>query len=619
MIARSFGVATTVGVLATLASIHAAGAARLQPLSAAAAAAPVTFDVKLPLRKSDELDALVAAQSDRNSPTYHHYLTTAQFKAAYGPTADTIATAIASLKAQGFTVSSEGAQLLHVSGSATAVSQAFKTQLGSYRGSDGRVRVAAAIRPQPTPALTQLGATIVGLSSTIRPKPLARPVRPDNRYHPTGGYWFDDLKQAYSYPSYRTGNGKGVTIATVGQADFSSADATEYFAHEKLGPGGLAPAPVVKHVLLPGADAFDPNSNTSFEANLDVQQSGGSAPGATIVGVSVNGPGEPFLEAYAYLDESNAADIVSTSYGECELYFTAAYNNGIDQTGILLAYHDLFRQGNAQGITFTFSSGDNSDRDCFPVGYFGPGTGGAYQAIAGAGIWVDDPNTTGVGGTNLLTTAPKTPASPSNPAVPPLPSKYVGENAIADTVLTPFDPYGTGNTITNYLWGSGNGRSTIFKKPYYQALGNVPGTGRSVPDISMHMGGCPNYGATIKLDCGTGRDSYDLGYSGGSLFGAIGTSASSPEFAGALAVLESLSGQRYGNINPFIYAFAVGNGVGHFYHTDIASVDGEISLPHGRAFYNPIIGVGTPDSANIARLVAPIPELAGDPQTASNP
>jgi len=619
MTARSLRIATTVGVLVTLASVHAAGAARLQPLSAAAAAMPVTFDVKLPLRKSDELDSLIAAQSDRTSPTFHHYLTTAQFKASYGPSAATVAAAVASLKAQGFTVASEGAQLLHVSGSAAAVSQAFKTQLGSYRDSDGRVRVAAAIRPQPTPALEQLGATIVGLTSTIRPKPLSRTIQPNNRYHATGGYWFDDLKQAYSYPSYGTANGKGVTIATVGQADFSSADASEYFAHEKLGPTGLAPAPVVQHVLLPGAGAFDPNSNVSFEANLDVQQAGGSAPGATIVGVSVNGPGEPFLEAYAYLDEANAASIVTTSYGNCELYYTAAYNNGIDQTGILLAYHDLFRQGNAQGITFTFSSGDNSDRDCFPLAYFGPGTGGAYQAVAGAGIWVDDPNATGVGGTNLLTTAPAAPASPSNPAVPPLPSKYVSENAIADTVLTPIDPFGTGNTITNYLWGSGNGRSTIFKKPYYQALGNVPGAGRSVPDISMHMGGCPFYGPTITLDCGTGRDSYDLLYTGGVLYGAIGTSASSPEFAGQLAIFESISGQRYGNINPLIYGFAAGNAVGHFYRTDIASTNGELSLPHGRPFYNPVIGVGTPDVANVAKLLEPIPVLAGDPQTASNP
>ena len=61
------------------------------------------------------------------------------------------------------------------------------------------------------------------------PKPL-----PDNRYATYGGYWFDDLKQAYDYPSYKIDVGKGVTIATVSDGAYLHSDMTAYFGHEKL-------------------------------------------------------------------------------------------------------------------------------------------------------------------------------------------------------------------------------------------------------------------------------------------------------------------------------------------------------------------------------------------------
>jgi len=50
---------------------------------------------------------------------------------------------------------------------------------------------------------------------------------------------------------------------------------------------------------------------------------------------------------------------VSSSFGECEQDFLPAANGGTDFTGILKTFHALFQQGNAQGITFLASSGDN--------------------------------------------------------------------------------------------------------------------------------------------------------------------------------------------------------------------------------------------------------------------
>lgn len=583
--------------------------------AAVSAGAGVVFDVHLPLQRAADLDALIALQGDPTSPYFHHFLTPAQFRASFGPSSATVERASAILRGYGLSVVGAKTESLHVRGTAQSVERAFGTHLATTRDAQGHTSIATTTRVSVPTELASLGATVIGLSQRIKPQPLVRRsalARPENRYSPLGSYWFDDLKQAYDYPSYGVANGKGVTIATVGLSDYSTDDALLYFQHEKLGPNLLAPTPKLGRILLPGASPFDPNAGVSDEANLDVQQSAGSAPGATVIGVDTGyvGNGDAFYQAYAYLDDSNVADIVSTSYGQCELYYTAAYNGGTDYTGALLAYHDLFRQGNAQGITFIFSSGDGSGLDCYPLAYFGPGTGKTYGAIPGAGIWVDDPNATGVGGTNLVTTS----------TAGSLTSKYVSENEIGDRIDTPLDFYGTGNMISGALWGSGGGVSTIFKKPGFQRLvATGSATQRTVPDVSMHMGGCPFYGPGVVVACSPGRDSSDIAAVGGNFYGFIGTSASAPEFAGLLAVKESVTHTRYGNANNDIYTLAARQArTGQaFFHQGQNAYNGVVRISKGQLGYNTIVGVGTPIAQNYLYLPLAIP--AGDPQTATNP
>lgn len=583
-----------------------ASAAALRFVANAAPVQSVDFVVKLPLRNSAQLDQLIHVQSSAESPQYHHFLTPAQFRANFGPTAATFAKAEAILRANGFAITRIDSQMLHVRGSAATINSAFKTQLGVVRESASHVRYAAR-SPLTVPAgLAALGASVHDLAPTLRPKPMF--ARSQNRDSKLGAYWFDDLKQAYRYPSYFVADGKGVTVATVGESDYSTDDALAYFAHEGLGKGLRAPAPVTGRVLLGGALPFDPNSGASDEADLDVQQVGGSAPGATVVGVASDDP--EFLDAYAYLDESNFADIVSTSYGACELYYTAPYFDVFGgSVGILQSYHDLFRQGSAQGITFVFSSGDESGTGCYPVAYFGPGTGQTFSTLKhGAGIWVDDPNATGVGGTNLLTTYTKG----------SLKSAYVSENEIGDRITTPLDYYGTGNFIKNGLWGSGGGPSSIFAKPSFQKLIPTGYDSRTAPDVSMHMGGCPFYGPDVNVACDlTNRDSADLAIVGGQLAGLIGTSASAPEFAGLLAVKESVINSRLGNVNEDIYRLAANNSKLKTFRQGIPAYNGIVRVAAGQLGYNSIVGVGTPIGVNFVGL--PDAALAGNPQSPTNP
>jgi subtilase family serine protease len=458
-------------------------------------------------------------------------------------------------------------------------------------------------------------------------------VKPLNRYSATGPYWFDDLKQAYNYPSYGLFNGAGATIATVGYSDFNSADAAQYFGHELLGSaaGSLAPAPVPTHLVFPQSLPFNPNTGVSDEADLDVQQSNGSAPGATVVGIAAPATdAEGFLYAYSYIVDSNAADIVSTSYGECELFYLPPYNNGENFVDILYSYDDMFAQGSSQGITFIFSSGDNAGRPCpDPAYFYNAGAGASYKLYPGTSIWSDDPNVTSVGGTNLVT------VPNPNPSATPLAvtsSAYVSEEADADTVLGPVDLYGVGNYLTNVLWGSGGGPSVIFPEPSYQD-GVVPSTGqRYDPDISMHMGGCPLYfnaltGRQVGEKCHP-DDSFDIAVIGGQEAGLIGTSASAPEFAGLLAVFEQEIGNgtpgsgRVGNINSYLYGVEVDTlgeptSSGGPYHQGIPGYNGVVSNASGELGYNQIIGLGTPDALNLFFDSSATP--AGNPQTATNP
>jgi subtilase family serine protease len=103
----------------------------------------------------------------------------------------------------------------------------------------------------------------------------------------------------------------------------------------------------------------------------------------------------------------------------------------------------------------------------------------------------------------------------------------------------------------------------------------------------------------------------------GALHGVIGTSVSSPEFAGLLALEEQNLGGRLGNVNYQIYAQAAqqsGGGL-NFFHQDIPGFNGYYSSTSSG--YNMLTGNGTVYARNF--IFAPSAPPAGDPQTASNP
>lgn len=573
----------------------------------AAAEQIVDFNIYLPLRDRAATEAFLTELQTPGSATYHKWLTPAQFNERFGPQASTIDAITRELAAYGLKVTEVRTHSLHVSGSAAAVEAAVGARLSMGHFSSGRQALVAESSLRLAPSLQAAGAMITAFSGTIhmRKTNAAMAGSPANRESPAGGYWFDDLKQAYAYPSFRKLTGKGVTIGILMTPGYNPPDVANYFAHENV------PTPNITTVNVDGGAPYDPtNPFNSSETFLDIEQSGGMAPQANII--LYNMPDltdDAVFAGLTQIIETNSADVVNMSFGGFEVGYTAAYNGGVDLTGVLGLFDDFFMEGNALGITWVSSSGDLGALQAPPAVCFEaspPVPCGPMQLSINTPS--SSPHVTAVGGTNLLTTF-----DASNPD--DLNSAYVRENADFDPLVA--DIF-FGTTATGEIWGSGGGISIFYKKPVYQDLVSqkfLPKSAkkwRTVPDVSLHMGGCP--AGTLGV-CPPDRSFDWVGINGG-FFGFVGTSASSPDFAGLLALKIESEGSRLGNENFDIYSLAAAQAAGgdKVYRQDIPGNNGFYSTAPG---YNLVLGNGTVIGTHFVR--GPALPAAGVPQTPSNP
>lgn len=604
------------------------------------AASQVSFEVALPLRNEEQLDALLAAQQDSDSPQYHKWLTPTQFAALFGPDKATLESVAAALTARGLSVQTH-TRSLHVSGPAALVESTLGThlQLAHTDTNASGTRVVSAAALSLPAELQAAGATVVSfgpneahvMSHQVTSKLEDSPL---NRNSQDGGYWFDDLKQAYEYPSYQTMvkvgdttqrlDGTGTTIGVLMSSDYLPADVEAVFNHEKFGSITGKPVPTLfADIPIDGGGGLF--GGAFAEVSIDTQSEITGAPGAHVILYDVPDLSDGSVFA-GYVDaiESNQVDVLSASFGECELFYFPQYNGGVDQRGILRAYDTLFKQGNSQGMTFLASSGDSAGLGCTTVSYIEGETGGTF--IAGVESPASNPNVTAVGGSNVVTVY-----EPGS-----LNSQYATENAWSDPEV-PYDPYGIGVVASGGVWGAGGGVSLMWAAPGYQSLVNTtfPG-GRAVPDIGMQVGGCPggisvlspsgvcNGGDSPKDGFGNTDRSYGIysvgvGYGGG-FSGWIGTSLSSPNFAAVLALLIEQKG-RQGNVNGFLYKVAAKQAsegaVAKYLHTGIPGFNGVIQS-NVSPTYNVSTGIGTPvvfELVDAPGGTAP----AGTPRTLSNP
>ncbi|MGD0941995.1 MAG: S53 family serine peptidase [Terracidiphilus sp.] len=629
----------------------ASAATQFETIGPADQDAVTHFNVYLPLTNQDALEQLLRDQTDSTSSNYHHWLTPAQFKAQFGPSATDIAKVKSALEAAGFTVVGEKTQSLEIEGPVRAVDAAFAAHLQVVQTREGHTKLAAAERHLTLPdSLASVGAVIPEftphLAAHVHSVKLAQPLVSTNplfRLSSSDSFFYpNDLNEAYQLPSFRTeiepfgsrypeqiagvGSHIGIVISSV----ISPSDLDDTFNSTlDLGGGDLLiqaysansnlPIPTVKiRPVNGGSGAFDPTTGDAAEASLDTQMSLGTAPGARETLYNIPDLTDDSITAgYEAVDEDNEVDVVSSSFGECELDFTPAYNGGVDFTGILRTFHALFQQGNAQGITFVASSGDNGALGCVSAAFANNPTNGT-SFVPGVENPASDPNVTGVGGTNLTTTA----APGVNDAT------YETENADFDPRLPAQFQISATTTVTvnNNTWGSGGGFSKIFSKPFYQFLVDTGSQEhRSVPDVSLMMGGCPSDADLTAQNCLVLPRSAAIVWIGGEAELLIGTSSSSPEIAGVLALAVELNGGRLGNVNPLIYALSatqtLAGGVNapkalRFFHREIEGDNNFYLVKPGQA-YSEVLGNSTLDVKSFLGLSSAAP--AGTPDTPSNP
>jgi subtilase family serine protease len=649
--------AAALGAVTLIAVSHVTAAVRLETLGAPAPGAVVRFNVYLPLTHTAALEQLLRDQTDSTSPRYHQWLTPAEFKSRFGPNPAAVARARAILEAGGFRIVGENTQNLAVEGPVSAVETMFATHLEQVRMPNGTVKLAAAGRGHLTlpQALAAMGAVIpefaphlsahvhsqhfaaagTQLSAGAGGSPLQRLATVDSFYYA------DDLNEAYRLPSFRTEvtpplarkpeqiAGVGATIGIVISSVIDPQDLASSF-NSAVSAGGVTdvqdysansnlPVPTVTiRAVDGGSGAFNPGTDDAFEASLDTQMSLGTAPGAREILYNMPSLTDAdIIEAYTAVDEDNRVDVVSSSFGECELDFVAAANGGEDFTFILKEFHALFEQGNAQGITFLASSGDNGAPACTSFAFDNNPSNGT-DFVLGVESPADDPNVTSVGGTNLQTVATPTPDDVT----------YAAENADFDPRLPAQFELADGSIVTvgNNTWGSGGGFSQIFAKPFYQFLVDTgSGVHRAVPDVSLMMGGCPSDADLAVQNCLLlPRSAVIVWVDGGPVL-LIGTSSSSPEMAGVLALAVELNHGRLGNANPLIYTLSALQSLAggahapaslQYFHRDISGNNNGFSVSPGQA-YSEVLGNSTLDVKNFLQLQLAPP--AGAPGTPSNP
>jgi pseudomonalisin len=504
--------------------------------------------------RKDTLDALITEQQNPASALYQHWLTPEAFADRFGVSQNDVDQVTLWLEGHGFRIDEipAGRRTIVFSGTARMVEAAFHTQIRQYRV-NGALYYANSSDPEIPEALAAVVAGPVTLHDFAR-----RSMRSEKQALPDfssgGSYYMGPADFAAIYnlnPLYSAGiDGTGKSIAIVGRSNINLADVQtfrNYFGLPVNNP----------QIILNGPN---PGINgDEDEAVLDVEWSGAVAPKATVkfvVSASTNATDGVDLSAQ-YIVANNVAPVMSTSYSSCEAAMGSAE---------MAFYRNLWQQAAAQGISTMISSGDAGAAGCDAGSESLASSGKAVNGLCSSIYSVC------VGGTQFNDT-------PSSAYWLSGMSPATKESAISYIPEMAWNQSGSGSG----LWATGGGVSAVYTKPSWQSGPGVPADGkRDVPDISLPA-------------------SRFLIVENGSLYLIGGTSASSPSFAGIMALVDQKNGAQ-GNPNPTLYALAAIQGRGHAYFHDVTTgtntVPGLTGYTAG-AGYDLATGLGSVNGSNL--------------------
>lgn len=538
------------------------------------------------------LEALLEEQQDKASPNFHKWLTPNEFGEQFGASTQDAQTVISWLEGHGFQISgvSNGRGVIEFSGTEQEVQQAFHTSIHSYVVNGGQYW-ANASDPQIPSALAPVVVGIDSLNNFGRKAAhhlagiTARQMagewtksQPALTYQ--CGYNYNngspiycnalgpyDFAAIYNVLPLWTAspaiNGTGESIAIIGRSNINLQDVSAF--QSLFGLGNNPPK-----VILDGPDpGLVPGDET--EADLDVEWSGGIAQGATImlvVSESTETTDGVDLSA-EYAVDNNLAPILSESFGSCELDMGTSGNR---------FYKNLWEQAAAEGISVFVSTGDQGSAGC---DFFqGTTPQAAREGLQVNGI-ASTPYDVGVGGTDFNdffneltywnTTNNSTTQQSAKGYIPETTWNDSCTNAIFGQIgystnaeancNNYYELAGTVDTIGGSGGMSGctnpSGSSPLtcaggYGKPPWQTASGVPNDGkRDLPDVSLFAsnGFVDNAYAMCEFDVLAACNANDVLQIGG-------TSASSPAFAGLMALVDQKAGGREGNPNFVFYKLA---------------------------------------------------------------
>jgi subtilase family serine protease len=405
------------------------------------------------------------------------------------------------------------------------------------------------------------------------------------------------MENSYNLPAlYAAGHeGQGATIAIIDSfgnpnmaSDLANFDTQMGLPHMCGEPGQACGAgiPTFQHVFWNGTTEVKsppPNSNGTglqnrdawtVETALDVEWAHAIAPMANILNVTTN-PAETqgvqgfptMMNAEQFIVDNHQATVITQSFGATE--------EGFGSAQALLNLRHAFISAAANGVTVLASSGDGGTANSILTPVPNPTTV-PFPTV----IWpASDPLVTAVGGTYLCT------------------------NPVTGIGVDSADPPSNCQNhpgVREVGWiDSGGGFSHIFATPGYQSTlpaGSTPNNGmRGVPDVGF------------QASARTGPLVYDTAPGAGGWFIVGGTSCSSPEFSGIVAIADQIAGHGLGQINPTLYKLASGpNYSTYFYDVTTGNNQADPSIPGFPATtgWDPVTGLGTPNAATLAPALA---------------
>ncbi len=521
--------------------------AAASPPASAAASGSVELAVTLKLQQPDQLERLIDAQSDPHSPLYAHFLTPAQFRSAFAPTAAAYAATLAALQKDGFRIdrTSPSRTFVAVSASPATVTRTFRTRLELAPG-QGTARYVALDRFQ-IPRQLAMVAAVAGaarpeiaanaVAGKLRSAPVATPVGPLGSAAPVvgpdGGYGPAAITHGYDFPVLHGFDGNGVTVADAVDNPVNDANVDGYMKEFDV----PRRHPKTTNIPVPGGCC----SNDTSTPDIDGEQILGVAPGVKYYTYNGSYSDENVVAIYDKIDTDNIADVVNSIFGYCE----------IDDT-LVLALQPYLAQGAAQGITF--------------VGVqFGEPNDCGVPGLAPIEFPGGDSHSVAAGGSNLI----------EDPAQDP-----VAESALPS---------------------SGGGVSLDEPLPAFQrGFPGVNPAGRNTPDLviagEVNSVGPAFYG-TEQLPFG-GEAS---GWLGGYSYAATAT------VAGMLAEIEEMAHHRLGAFDKTLYRLVLASGYGAVFHDVTTGCDGfEGYKPLcARTGYDITSGIGSVDAYRLGELLSP--------------